>query len=250
MTYIINLSTTHDYSINETVAAFAQLCKEYSNGCLQCFPGFFQNWTNYKWVELMYQWHYTSLIEPYKLGNITTDEFLDNLSQIFYFMNDLDKEDRNSLLIGAWNASIRMSEKTQDRLAFILQKAASEPVYLISNTNELNMREILNLFKKHYPDLKFNPDADLSTRYSDEPIELLPNVFVCLSYRFGAFKEETVTTVSLLENVVSRSMGPMTLVSQFPGDRAKAKEMELHSVLTADEFYESKDLELTVKKIQ
>ena len=32
MTLIVNLSTTHDYSIDKTVAAFVQICNQYSKG--------------------------------------------------------------------------------------------------------------------------------------------------------------------------------------------------------------------------
>jgi hypothetical protein len=75
--------------------------------------GFFQSWTNYAWVMAQYQANDTSLIEPYKLGKRSTQEFLANLSKIFYFMNDMDKELRGSLLANAWNASIKLSAKTQ-----------------------------------------------------------------------------------------------------------------------------------------
>ena len=36
---------------------------------------------------------------------------LDNLSKIFYFLNDMAKVTRNSLLADAWKASIKLSEK-------------------------------------------------------------------------------------------------------------------------------------------
>ncbi|WP_298624213.1 hypothetical protein [uncultured Legionella sp.] len=162
-------------------------------------------------------------------------------------MDDMDKEQRNALLIEAWNASIRLTAKTENRFAFILEKAEQEPVYLISNTNELNIREILNLFKKSHPYLKF---ADLSVPHFEEPIELLPNVFVCFSYQLHAFKEKTNTTPGLIEYVVSKSCGPTSLVSQYLLDRIKAEEMQLQHVLTADEFYEPCPLTLRFKKNQ
>ncbi len=249
MPLIINLSTTHDYSIDETVAAFVKICNQYSGGCLQSMPGFFQNWTNYAWVTAKYQLNYTSLIEPYKLGKITTDQFLDNLSKIFYFMKDIDKSERHSILADAWNASIKLSEKTEDRLSLILEEAKSQPVYLISNTNELNINAIFALFKKHNPDVDFK-NLDTSIKDSKEPIEILPNVYLCLSYRYGAFKAETVTTLSLLEHVSKTCSGPVTLVSQFPGDLKKGKELNLDNVLNADEFYNAQVSNSLMKKNQ
>ncbi len=250
MTLIVNLSTTHDYSIDKTVAAFVQICNQHSKGCLQSMPGFFQNWTNYAWVMAKYQANYTSLIEPYKLGKISTPEFLENLSKIFYFMQDMDKETRDSLLANAWNASIKISEKTQDRLSQLVEEAKTHPVYLISNTNELNVTAILALFKESNPDLKFNEAVDTSIMDSKEPIEILPNIYLCLSYRFGAFKTEAVSTVSLLEDLSKKIVSPITLVSQYPGDLRKGEQLGLDKVLNAEDFYYHKMDERLQKKCQ
>lgn len=247
MTLIVNLSTTHDYSIKEIIAAFAQICKEYSRGCFECIPGLF-HLTNYGWVTLKYQINYKSLIEPYRLGKLSTEEFLDNLTEILYFLCDMDKEERNSILAEAWNASIKLSEKTQDRLSLLVEEAKTQPVYLISNTNELNVNAILDLFKQNNPDLKFK-EVDTSIKDSKEPIEILPNIYLCLSYRYGAFKEETVTTMSLLEHLSTQCSKPITLVSQFPGDRKKGEQLGLE-VWDAEEFYNSLTPNLEMKKAQ
>lgn len=250
MTLIVNLSTTHDYSIDKTVAAFVQICNQHSKGCLQSMPGFFQNWTNYAWVMAKYQANYTSLIEPYKLGKISTDEFLNNLSRIFYFLNDMDINTRNLLLADAWNASIKLSEKTQDRLSLLVEEAKTQPVYLISNTNELNVNAILALFKDNNSHVKFNENMDTNIQDSKEPIEISPNIYLCLSYRYGAFKEETVSTVSLLEDLSKNCSGAITLVSQYPGDLKKAEQLGFDNVLNAEEFYSSKMSNSLMKKSQ
>ena len=239
MTFIVNLSTTHDYSINETVGAFVQICNQHSNGCLKNMPGFFQKWTNYAWVMAQFHTNYASLIEPYKLGKINTEQFLNNLSQIFYFMNDMDKSERNELLANAWSSSIKLGSNTQNRLGMLVEKSTDEPVYLISNTNELDVRAILNLFQKNHPDLEWNKEADISITNSKEPIKILPNVYLCLSYRYGAFKEQTATTVSLLEYISEQCPGSKTLVSQYPGDLKKGKLLDLDNVFNAEEFYNS-----------
>lgn len=250
MTLFVNLSTTHDYSIEKTVAAFVQLCNEHSKGCLQGMPGFFQNWTNYAWVMAKYQLNYTSLIEPYKLGRISTEQFLKNLSKIFYFMDYLDEETRNSLLINAWNASIKLSTTTQDRLSQLVEEAITQPVYLISNTNELNVQAILALFKANNPDVPFNEAADIRVLDSQEPIEIARNIYLCLSYRHGAFKTETVSTVSLLDDVAKKCSGPKTLVSQYPGDLQKGVQLGLDRVLKAEDFYHPAIHDSSLKKGQ
>ena len=239
MTFFVNLSTTHDYSINETVGAFVQLCNEYSNGCLQCMPGFFQNLNNYGWVMAQFKANYASLIEPYKLGKISTERFLDNLSHIFYFMKDMDKSERNKLLAKAWSSSIKLSAATEERLGMLLEKAGDEPVYLVSNTNELDVHAILDLLQKKYPDLEWNKAADICITHSQEPIKILPNVYLCLSYRYGAFKEQTAPTVSLLDHLSKQCSGSKTLVSQFQGDLKKGQILGFENVFNAEEFYNS-----------
>lgn len=238
MTLIVNLSTTHDYSIDKTVAAFVQLCNQHSKGCLQSMPGFFQNWTNYAWVMAKYKVNYPSLIEPYKLGKVSTEEFLNNLAKIFYFMHDLEKETRDSLLAKAWNASIKLSEKTQDRLSQLVEESKNQPVYLISNTNELNANAILALFRKNHPDLAFKEAVDTSILDSKEPIEILPNMYLCLSYRYMAFKT-AVSTVSLLDDLAMNCEGPITMVSQYPGDLEKGRQLGFAEVLNGEDFYNS-----------
>ena len=75
MPLVVNLSTLHDYSFLETVGAFSELCQKHSNGCLQSMPGFFQYGSNYAWVMGEYLAKNPSLIEPYKLGSISTEDF-------------------------------------------------------------------------------------------------------------------------------------------------------------------------------
>ncbi|KTD22294.1 Uncharacterised protein [Legionella lansingensis] len=251
MGLIVNLSTIHDYSINETVSAFVRLCNQYSYGCLQCMPGFFQTGTNYAWVMAQYKLKYKSLIEPYKLGNISTEDFLDNLAEIFYFMDDMSTGERNKLLKEAWNASIKMSEHTQDRLRQLVEKAASEKVYLISNTNELNIQAILDLFKEQYPDLPFKEKIDISIQDNKEPVEILPNIYLCLSYRFKTFKSENVTTVSLVEELVKENQDEeFTVVSQYAGDLKKAEQLGIIHIQKAEEFYFSEATDLLVRNSQ
>lgn len=231
MTIIVNLSTTHDYSIQETLSRFVKLCNKYSEGCLQCTPGFFQTGTNYAWVMAQYQWHYKSLIEPYRLGHITTDKFLDNLAKIFYFMDDFPGKER--LLTRAWNASIKLSDTTQDRFLQLVKHAEHQPVYLISNSNELNVEAILSLFLHHHPELEFNRDIDTTIKYSTKPVEILPNVFLCLSYRYNTFK-----TDHLLEQLVQgQDVADITVVSQYADDLKKAQQLGIDDIQSPDWFY-------------
>ena len=236
MTLAVNLSTLHSYSVEETIEAFVKICNQHSRGCIRRLPGFFQKLTNTAWVNLQFRVnHYTSVIEPYLLGRINTEQFLDRLTEIFNFMDTMDEAERKRLLIAAWNTSIKMTEKTNDRFLQLVESAKVEPVCLISNTNELNMQAILELLKTTYPELPFKKNIDISVINSQEPVELLPNVYLCLSYRFGAFKT-TDRVESFIASLSGKFSGPITVVSQHDSDTAKAGQLKL-DVKDPDEFY-------------
>ncbi|KTD61486.1 hypothetical protein Lsan_1822 [Legionella santicrucis] len=70
-----------------------------------------------------------------------------------------------------------------------------------------------------------------------ESIEILPNIYLCLSYRFRAFKTEAVSTASLLEDLSKKCDRPITLVSQYSGDLKKGEQLGLDNFLNAEDFY-------------
>lgn len=94
-------------------------------------------------------------------------------------------------------------------------------------------------FQENHPHLGWYREADISVTTSREPIQILPNVYLCLSYRYGAFKEQRATTMSLLEHLSEQCPGPKTLVSQHPDDLKKGERLGLDRVLNAEEFYNS-----------
>ena len=42
----------------------------------------------------------------------------------------------------------------------------------------------MQLFKKCNPALNFSNEADVGIKHSKDPVEILPHVFLCLSYRW------------------------------------------------------------------
>ena len=118
------------------------------------------------------------LIQPYKLGAINTEHFLENLLQIFPFLRDVAAEQEAtvglnegesyshefalSLLENAWNEIIDLDETRVSRFPTLVAQSQAEPIYLISNTNELNVLKILRLLKKQNPDITFKTPIDLS----------------------------------------------------------------------------------------
>ncbi|CDZ77571.1 hypothetical protein BN59_01855 [Legionella massiliensis] len=266
MPYIVNLSAIHTlHPISTNLDAFTEICNRYSTGCWSgCCPSFFQSWTNYGWVAYQYNMKYQELIEPYRLGQITTDQFLANLAAIFDFLeeSDLDQEaltDDESwvyysnnpvyrILERAWSAGIDLDDSSRYRLPHLT--SLREPVFLVSNTNELDALRILALLKAQNPEIKFNKNIDLSIADDKNPIKIAPNIYLCLSYRFQYFKtteqNESVTrpsTMSLLrylvEFVLEAHESEIEVISQYEGDLREAEKIgipkaNLHS---ADDYF-------------
>jgi hypothetical protein len=261
MVTIVNLSTIHTlHPISTTIKAFVELCNKYSDGYFSSYPGVF-GWSNYAWVMTQYQKYDSTLIQPYKLGKISTDEFRQNLLSIFPFMSKLPAEEQRLLVEEAWNASIDIDETTANRFPELVRQSKSEPIYLISNTNELNVREIIRLLKQQNPDIEFFDNIDLSVQESKEPIEIAPNIYLCLSYRYQLFKTMTDTrklnphsTMSLLNYLVTEQLSTIPrsdirVVSQYPGDLQEAAKLNIPktNLLKADDYFGVKSLSFLMR---
>jgi hypothetical protein len=275
MPLIVNLSTIHTlHPISKSVDAFVQLCNKYSTGCFSLCPTLFKSWSNYAWVMYQYSMNDKKLIQPYRLGAIDTELFLQNLLQIFPFLRDVTAEQEIiaklnegesysddfalSLLENAWNEIIDLDETRAVRFPTLVAQSESEPIYLISNTNELNVLKILQLLKKENPAIEFIRPLDLSVRESKEPIEIAPNIFLCLSYRYQLFKTVAEnrrmnphSTMSLLNHLVKEQLSGVNtsdirVVSQFAGDLSEATKLGIptDNVLHADKFFNEALLEI------
>lgn len=214
------------------------------------------------------------LIQPYKLGAINTEQFLQNLLQIFPFLRDIQAEQEGmgclnegesythefalSLLENAWNEIIDLDETRAMRFPALAAQSKSEPVYLISNTNELNVLKILRLLKKQNPEIEFRTPIDLSVQESKQPIEIAPNIFLCLSYRYQLFKTmadnrgvNPHSTMSLLNYLVKEQLSSVAtsdirVISQFSGDLAEATKLGIpaENASLADTFFNDTVLEM------
>ena len=275
MPLIVNLSTIHTlHPASKSVDAFVRLCNKYSAGCFSSCPNLFKSWSNYAWVMYQYKMNEKQLIQPYKLGAINTEQFLQNLLRIFPFLQDVAAEQEVmvglnegksyledfalALLENAWNEIIDLDETSALRFPTLVTQSESEPVYLISNTNELNVLKILRLLKKHNPEIEFITPVDLSVQESKEPIQIAPNIFLCLSYRYQLFKTVTEnrnvnphSTMSLLNHLVKEQLSDVDVscihvVSQFGGDLSEAEKLGIpaNNVLHADQFFNEPLLEI------
>ena len=280
MTTIVNLSSLHSLrSIKTGVDAFVELCDRYSKtGCFSCCPSLFTKLSNTAWVMYFYQQNLSTLINPYKLGQINTHQFLEKILRIFNFLDDdtiiFDKNDRDrivsnknnflstkgistlsdrnialALLEEAWNAIIEFSDADAVKFDYVLSESKKEPIYLISNTNELNVHKILCLLKQKFPQITFN-DVDLSVNSegNNEFLEVAPNIFLCLSYKTHLFKttsenkESQATTPSLLRHLVNKLQSDKSnikVVSQYGKDLEEASRLDIpqSNLFSAESYY-------------
>lgn len=179
--YIINFSTTHNYDFAKTFAKFIEICTKHRDKTLSAVHD------DQAWIISLYQNNYEKLIKPYNLGQFSTEAFLDALESLFKFKDEV--EGKRDMLRAAWNSSIHLSNARKDRLSQVRELAKISKVYLVSDTNKLNIDAIFAL----YPEIDKESIKDKIAIAEDKnPVEIFPNVFFCLSYRTAENKWETI----------------------------------------------------------
>lgn len=165
-------------------------------------------------------------------------EFLFNLSKIpnikdmiYDIFLDLIATNKSNvakaLLEDAWNSIIDFTASDLEKWQFLGNLAHEDsPIYLISNSNELNILAILSKLLENgcIPNM---PDS-ITTSQEEPPIIQIPGtqIFLCLSFNFGCFKADTVTGTpgiirTLLDNTdIDRKHAEF--ISQFAGDLQEA----------------------------
>lgn len=263
MTVVVNLSAIHTLKpISAAMGKFALLCDRYSASCC---PGIFKHGTNKAWVGFKY-YRNLRMINAYKLGQLTTEQFLNNLLDIFSFLKNDRLELRNddvdrlrnkqdqlwslknkqsptkrdyvlALLEEAWNEIIQYPDEDKQKFSKLVELAKKgEKIYFISNTNELNVYKILYFLRAHFPGVQFDPNIDISINGPEnQPIQLAQNIYLCPSYRYKTYKTDldnkgvpVTNTPTLLKALVTKEF----------------KEHDLNEITVVSQF--PKDLEEAV----
>jgi hypothetical protein len=261
MAIFVNLSTLISLNpISSALTAFAQLCEQYAQkSCLtSALPTFLgkpiQENLNYAWVGYQLHRKTNSLITPYKLGKIGTADFLGELRQTFSFIDAdsldyrpsernrifrnkdqflclkgktrLETEDYiNALLEHAWNVLINIQDK--DIQTLIDLGDFKDDIYLISDTNELNLHAIVTQWNEG---LRARNKAELKADLSpdeDGIIKLGPKLHLCPSYLSHTFKTQSANANannhedSLIKKLIqAKDLNPKkcVMVSDVPYD--------------------------------
>lgn len=267
MTIVVNLSAIHTLlPIDHAVEAFTALQSTYSsNGCCSCCPSFFNHWTLKQIMNLKLKWNQSSLIDPYKLGIINTDQFIDGMLEALPFMRGITipasektrlLEDKlapytlknvrevseitnemaaRALLEEAWNSIIAFQNEDRRKIQMLLE--SGESICFISNSNELHIMKILDILREEFPAAGWYDEIDLSVKQDGVAIKLAPNSSLYVSYRFNAFKTLTDKTripnttptllPTLLRTLLEREGDSerVRVVSQYAKDLDEAKKL-------------------------
>lgn len=242
--FIVNLASVHKYDIHKSIDAFAAL---YTQQDQSCCPGFFTNWFNKGWVLLQYHRHKNTLIAAYRRGELNTEQFV---GQLFTNLQVSPEKITN-----AWTAAISFDEETENKMRHLLTLTKDEKIYLIANTNEMDLQKIVNWFAQTFSDIRWVMTED-NLNKRNQPIEIAPNIYLCLSCRYGVFKNESPyleipPMLAQLRDQISQSAGhDMTIVSQYSEDRAFAQKLGMQCKNPKDFFQIQEHSERAHLKLQ
>ena len=267
-----------------SIKAFAKLHSDYAPpsiiSSVLCCSMFGMPTYSYAWILSQIDWN---LISQYKIGKIKTKEFLNKLLNVFPFLRDakfseetkenLFKNKENlisicdlssleeltnehialALLEQAWLARMQFSLETKIKAQYFFNKNTDEPVYIISNSNEMDCIETIKYLRITYPFLPWLSDEELKSAIQVPNQELNTGIPLTkdnrlklyTSYTHQAFKtgredEPNMTTDNLLKKLVEQEkidLNQTRLISQWPGDREMAKTLKIKEVIDSKTYF-------------
>ena len=166
-----------------------------------------------------------------------------------------------ALLEEAWNSIITFTDEDLERLQVLFQ-GNTDPIYFISNTNELNVFKIQRWLHTNFPS-EISPDLNYPVNLArdDFPIlEVGPGKHMVLSYVCHTYKtgidndgaQVPSTTPSLLQamvgNVFQGGLDDITVISQYEKDRAAAERLGIprNNIHSASDYFQNSRLNLLI----
>lgn len=235
---------------------------------------------SYGWMLSQIDWN---LISQYKIGKLRTKEFLNKLLNVFPFLRDtnfseeikenLFKNKENlisiydlsnleelthehtalALLEQAWLARMQFSEETDRKARYFFGENTDEPVYIISNSNEMDCRATIKYLRTTYPSLPWLSDEELHSAIqvpnqelnTGIPLTVGSRLKLYTSYTHQAFKtgradETNMTTDNLLKKLVEQEkidLDQTKLISQWRGDREMAANLNIREVIDSKTYF-------------
>jgi hypothetical protein len=279
-----------------SIQAFAKLQSDYAPpsivSSILCCGMFGMPTYSYGWILNQIDWN---LISQYKMGKMKTKEFLNQLLNVFSFLRDTnfseeikrdlfsDRENLISisdlsvlealtpehialaLLERAWLARMQFSEETDRKTQYFFDENTDEPVYIISNSNEMDCRATIKYLKTAYPSLPWLSDQELYSAIQVPnqeinggiPLTRDSRLKLYVSYTHQAFKtgradETNMTTDNLLRKLVEQEkidLDQTKLISQWRGDREMAQTLNIREVIDSKTYFSPTELNVIKSKI-
>ncbi|MCR9191375.1 MAG: hypothetical protein NXI01_01795 [Gammaproteobacteria bacterium] len=280
-----------------SIKAFAELQANYAPpsfvSSILCCGMFGMPTYSYGWILSQIDWN---LISQYKIGKMKTKEFLNNLLNVFPFLRAVNfsveiketlfknREDlisirdlssleelthehvALSLLEQAWLARMQFSEETNRKIQYFFDENPDDPVYIISNSNEMDCSASIKYLHAKFPSLPWrsNQELDLAIQVPDQalnagiPLTTDGRLKLYASYTHQAFKtghadETNMTTDKLLRKLVEQeeiNVDQITLISQWRGDREMAKSLNIKEVIDSKIYFSPTELNEIKPKVE
>ncbi|GEM_PF-4462266 len=240
MTYVVNLSSTHTASsLHDVVTTFVRLLHPTQR--TRCCLRFFDN--VWRMQVLLQFWQNQALIKQYEAGEISTQDFLNTLCDIFSLKND---DTNQSRLKDAWNSMISFTKEDLKKFQKLL--ATRESIHLISNRNAMHIEKYIEWLKANFSSHLFLSAEILEGKSGESVMRLGPHIFLHASYQYGAYKTQrgkqsnTLRAPSLMQQVFQSmdiDVRTTIVVTQFQKDLDEAERLGVRTdnVLPADVFF-------------
>ena len=281
--YLVNLSSLHTLeSVDVAVAAFSKLSVDHYSAWqapfLCCVPPSLYAPLHRPFNYLATQWTlhgHQAEIRAYKLGEMTTEEFL---KQIYRWMEfdrakDPSKEEmdfifanreafRDSLSVSdrleyafcalseeAWNTMLTFHESDYAKFERLQELAAQgNTIYLIGNTNAMHVAKILRELRRHFPNADWLPEKQMGGKCELAqgeswfvPLTQSGRIVLAPSYRAGLEKTANPKGDSLMARLRREALkgipaGDIHVVSQFQADLTYGERQGFYTY-SAQEFF-------------
>lgn len=226
MKNIINLSDIIDINIENSIKQFAILAKTSGVTPLDC-GGLFSKTLGVVPLIKAALLYYNSTINAYKLGKITTTEFINNcLNVVFKCPVGEDRADWDNKLTHAWNAMISIDQrKTEDFIEYINDHQEGDFI-LITNSNDMQISFVLEKLKTDFNIMFDLISPDELTSKKDNPLCLIS------SHTAGTFKTDNMIK-EIVDTLGSENINVFT---KYENDIKYCRQHALNCTLINENF--------------
>ncbi|MFN7096319.1 MAG: hypothetical protein ACK4PR_01980 [Gammaproteobacteria bacterium] len=228
-TYIINLSDIIDVQLQNSIIAFAELAKESGVTSYDCCGGLLSK--TFGTIPLIKAalLYYNSTINEYKLGKMTTPEFIKTCLNVVFprpASYENDPKGWDNKLIAAWNKMLKINlTKCSDFFNYV-KNHSNDRYILITNSNDAQVTYVIQEIKKQLGlDIKVVPPQGLDLK--NNMVQLVS------SHTAGKFK-----TDAMIKDIIAELGGSndIKVFTKYDDDITYCKGLNIDSTLIGEGF--------------